>query len=118
VGAHNGSDWWRWTDGRGEIRVVTWEGGDMVMHGEISSIQRSKTVDVLANGEKVATWQISWGQFKAFEALMLHLNRGESWIALVSHNPATHIPTDSRALTLAVSNLRATCANCAAVCEL
>jgi GDSL-like Lipase/Acylhydrolase len=115
---HNKSAWWRWTDGRGEIRVVTSVDSDMLMHGEISSIRRPNTVDVLVNGDKVATWQISWDRFKAFEPVMLHLKRGENRIVFVSHNPAMRIPTDSRPLALAVSNLRAAGANGAAVCEL
>jgi GDSL-like Lipase/Acylhydrolase len=115
---HNGLAWWRWTEGRGEIRGVTSEDIDMQMYGEISSIQRPNTVDVLVNGEKVATWQISWDLFKPFEPVILHLKRGENRIVFVSHNPATRIPTDSRPLALAVSNLRATSANGAAVCNL
>jgi hypothetical protein len=90
----------------------------MLMRGEISSIRGPNTVDVLVNGEKVATWQISWDRFKAFEPVILHLKRGENGIVFVSHNPATHISTDSRPLALAVSNLRMASTNGAAVCEL
>jgi hypothetical protein len=115
---HNESAWGRWTDGRGEIRVVTSEDSDMLMHGEISAIGRPNTVDVLVNGEKVVTWQISWDRFKAFKPVILHLRRGENGIVFVSHDPATHIPTDSRPLALAVSNLRMASTNGAAVCEL
>jgi hypothetical protein len=115
---HNGSDWWRWTDGRGEIRMVTSEDSDMLMHGAISSIRRPNTVDVLVNGARAATWQISWDQFNAFKPVRLHLKMGENRIIFVSHNPAIRLPTDSRPLALAVSNLRATSANGAAVCEL
>ena len=114
----NGSDWWRWTDGHGEIRVVNSEDGEMLMHGEIYSIRRPNTVDVLVNGEKQATWQISWDLFKAFEPVVLRLRQGENRIIIVSHNPAMTIPTDGRPLALAVSNLRAASANGAAVCEL
>jgi GDSL-like Lipase/Acylhydrolase len=115
---HSGSDWWRWTDGRGEIRVVTSVDSDMLMHGEISSIQRPNRVDVLVNGERQATWQISWDGFKAFEPVVLRMKRGENRIVFVSYNPAMSIPTDSRPLALAVSNLRAASANGGAVCEL
>ena len=121
---HNGLDWsgnisawWRWTDGRGEIRVVALEDSDMLMHGEIYSIRRPNTVDVLVNGESVATWDVSWDLFKAFEPVALHLKTGENRIAFVSHNPAIHIPTDTRPLALAVRNLRAVGANGHPVCE-
>ena len=90
----------------------------MLMHGELSSIQTPNTVDMLVNGETVATWQIGWDQFKAFEPVMLHLKRGENRLVFVSHNAALHIPTDSRPLALAVSNLRAAGVNGAAICEL
>jgi lysophospholipase L1-like esterase len=115
---YNRSAWWRWTDGRGEIRVVTSEDSDMLMHGEISSIRRPNTVDVLVNGDKLASWQISWDLFKAFEPVRFHLKRGENHIVFVSHNSAIRIPTDSRPLALAVSNLRAASTNGAAVCKL
>jgi hypothetical protein len=63
-------------------------------------------------------WQIIWDGFKAFEPVVLRLKRGENWIIFVSRNPAMSIPTDSRPLALAVSNLRAASANGAAVCEM
>src|SRR5262249_24156369 len=43
---HNGSGWWRWTNKRGEIRVVALEDSDVLMYGEISSIRSPNTVDV------------------------------------------------------------------------
>jgi hypothetical protein len=110
--------WWRWTDGHGEIRVLASEDSDMLMHGDIFSIRTPNTVDVLVNGENVATWDISWNSFKAFEPVALHLKAGENYIAFVSHNPAIHIPTDTRPLALAVSNLRMVGANGSPVCEL
>jgi lysophospholipase L1-like esterase len=115
---YNGFDWWRWTDGHGEIRVLASEDSDILMHGEIYSIGRPNTVDVLVNREKVATLDISWDLFKAFEPVALHLKAGETHIVFVSHNPAVHLPTDSRPLALAVRNLRAAGANGATVCEL
>jgi hypothetical protein len=90
----------------------------MLMHGDIFSIRTPNTVDVLVNGENVATWDISWNSFKAFELVALHLKAGENYIAFVSHNPAIHIPTDTRPLALAVSNLRMVGANGSPVCEL
>ena len=90
----------------------------MLMHGEIYSIRSPNTVEVFVNGGKVATWQIIGDRFKAFEPVMLNLKQGENHIVFVSHNPAMRTPTDSRPLALALSNLRATSANGAAVCEL
>ena len=110
--------WWRWTDGYGEIRVLTSEDSDILMHGEIYSIRRPNTVDVLLNGKNVTTWDISWDSFKAFEPVALHLKTEENRIVFVSHNPAIHIPTDTRPLAVAVRNLRAVGTNGATVCEL
>jgi hypothetical protein len=122
---HDGLDWsgnitawWRWTDGHGEIRVLASEDSDMLMHGDIYSIRTPNTVDVLVNGEHVATLDISWNLFKTFEPVALHLKTGENYITFVSHNPAIHIPTDPRPLALAVSNLRVVGVNGSTVCEL
>ena len=90
----------------------------MLMHGDIYSIRTPNTVDVLVNGENAATWDISWNLFKAFEPVALHLKTGENNIAFVSHNPAIYIPTDTRPLALAVSNLRVVGANGSTGCEL
>jgi lysophospholipase L1-like esterase len=113
----SGHDWWRWTDGHGEIHVVTAERGDVHMDSEIYSIHRPNSVDVLLNGEKVATWAISWDLFKAVEPLTLHLEMGENRIELVSHKPARYIPSDSRPLAFAVRNLRVDGPNSTAACE-
>jgi lysophospholipase L1-like esterase len=110
-------DWWRWTEGHGEIQIMTVDGGDMLMRGELHSIRSPNTVDVLVNGEKVLTWDITWDQFRPFEPVMLHLGRGQNRIEFVSHNPARYIASDSRPLAVAVKNLRADDPNGTAVCE-
>jgi len=113
----SGHDWWRWTDGHGEIQVMTVERGDVRIDGEIYSIRSPNTVDVLVNGEKAATWSISWNLFRAVEPVTLHLKLGQNRIEFVSHEPAVYIPSDSRPLAFAVKNLRANGPNGTAVCE-
>lgn len=113
----SGHEWWRWTDGHAEIRVMSVEGGDMLIRGDIYSIRSPNTVDVLVNGEKVAMWDISWDLFGAFEPVTLHLEMGQNRIEFVSHNPAVFIPSDSRPLAFAVRNLRADGPNGTALCE-
>jgi lysophospholipase L1-like esterase len=110
-------DWWRWTEGHGEIQITTVEGGDMLMHGELYSIRRPNIVDVLVNGKKVVTWNISWDRFRPLEPVMLHLERGQNRVEFVSHNPAMYIASDSRPLAVAVRNLRAEGPNDTAMCE-
>ena len=102
----SGHDWWRWTDGHGKIQVVTVERGDIRIRGDIYSIRSPNRVDILVNGERVATWDISWDFFKAFEPVMLHLEMGQNRIEFVSQKPAVYIPSDSRPLAFAVRNLR------------
>jgi lysophospholipase L1-like esterase len=113
----NGHDWWRWTDGTGKIQVMMVERGDMRIHGEIYSIRSPNQVDVLVNGERVATLEVSWELFKAFEPLTLHLEMGQNRLEFVSHKPAVYIPSDSRPLAFAVRNLRADGPNDDLLCE-
>jgi hypothetical protein len=108
--------WWRWTDGRGEIRLSTAQDNTMVMRGEISSVQRLGKADILVNGEKIGTWEITRGAFKPFEPLPLHLKAGDNTLVFASHDPAIHIPTDSRSLSLAVKDLLIASADGATVC--
>ena len=49
----NGHDWWRWTDRHGKIQVMTAEGGNLRIQGDIYSIRSPHRVDVLVNGERV-----------------------------------------------------------------
>jgi hypothetical protein len=93
------------------------ERGDMRIRGEIYSIRSPNQVDVLVNGERVATLEVSWELFKAFEPLTLHLEMGQNRLEFVSHKPAVYIPSDSRPLAFAVRNLRAVGPNDDLLCE-
>jgi lysophospholipase L1-like esterase len=113
----SGHDWWRWTEGHGAIQIMTGDGGDILMRGELYSIRSPNTVDVFVNGKKAVTWDISWDRFRPLEPVMLHLERGQNRVEFVSHNPAMYIASDSRPLAVAVRNLRAEGPNDTAVCE-
>jgi hypothetical protein len=105
----SGQDWWRWTDGRGRVRVFVEQDTDAVISGELQSIQRPNKVDILVNGERLATLDITWDGFGApAGSLPLHLKAGENIIEFVSHNPAITTATDSRSLAIAVKNLSLT----------
>jgi Dolichyl-phosphate-mannose-protein mannosyltransferase len=110
--------WWRWTDGRGEIRLYTDQDSDLVMYGEVYSVQRPNKADVFVNGKKVMTWDITGNAFKPFELAELHFKAGENRLVFASHNPAIQIHTDSRELALAVQNLLVAGADGATICEL
>jgi hypothetical protein len=103
----SGGDWLRWTDGRGQVRVVVTQDSEVTLSGEIMSAQGPNDVDVLVNGEKVRTLKVDWPAwtFRRFEPVTLRLRKGENLLELLSHNPAITIPTDSRPLAIAVRNL-------------
>ena len=103
----SGSDWWRWTDGRGQVRVVVGKDTSTRLKGEILSASHPNKMDILVNGEKATSLDIAWPEwaFKPFEPLSFHLKAGENLIEFVSHNPPIHTPTDSRPLAIAVKNL-------------
>ena len=113
----NGQDWWRWTDGHGKMQVMSAERGNLRIRGDLYSIRSPNGVDVLVNGERVATWDISWDLFRAVEPVTLHLERGQNRIEFVSHQSAMYIPSDSRPLAFAVSNLRVDGPNDNAPCQ-
>ena len=85
---------------------MTAERGNLRIRGDIYSIRSPNRVDVLVNGERVATWDISWDLFRAVEPVTLHLEMGQNRIEFVSQTSAVYIPSDSRPLAFAVSNLR------------
>lgn len=115
----SGQDWWRWTDGRGQVRVLVEKETDAVIRGELYSIQQPNKVDILVNGEKQTTLDITWNLFRPFEPIPIRLKAGESTVEFVSHNPAITTPTDSRPLAIAVKNLSLTVGtDDATACEL
>ncbi|MGC8947342.1 MAG: hypothetical protein ACP5N6_14430, partial [Anaerolineae bacterium] len=99
--------WWRWTDGRGRIKVIISEDTGVLLSGGVFSIRYPNRVDILLNNERVETLSLdqSTGDFRPFD-LSLPLRAGINVIEFVSHNPAITIPTDSRPLAIAVRNLR------------
>jgi hypothetical protein len=116
----SGQDWWRWTDGQGQVRVFVEQDTDAALSGELFSIQRPNKVDILVNGERLSTLDITWDGFGGpAGSLPLHLKAGENIIEFVSHNPAITTPTDGRPLAIAVKNLNlTTSAGGGASCEL
>jgi len=60
------------------MHVMTAEGGNLRIRGDIYSMHSPNRVDVLVNGERVATWEISWDLFRAVEPVTLHLEIGQN----------------------------------------
>ncbi len=103
-----GEDWYCWSAGRGEMRVVAKHDTDTLLSGAIYSIQRPNLVDVIVNGVARAAIQITWQSFQPFAPIRLPLRAGENVVSFVSNNSAVTLPTDTRPLAVAVKNLRIT----------
>jgi hypothetical protein len=89
------------------------------MRGELWSIQQPNKVDILLNGQRLVTLDVTWNLFKPFRSIPLRLKANENTIEFVSHRPAIQIPTDRRPLAVAVKNLSVTdSADGATICEL
>lgn len=101
----NNLDWVRWTPGRGEMRVQLQDNSQVALRGELYSIQRPNTIDVLVNGQKAAMLDVSWEGFGAFGPINCCLKKGDNVIELISHNTPITTPTDSRPLAVAIRNI-------------
>jgi hypothetical protein len=114
----DGRAWWRWSEGRGEVHVVTPADGEVVLIGQLSAVQPPNAVDLLVNGAKVVTWEIIGDGAYPFKAVRLHLKAGQHRLVFASHTAAIRLPTDPRLLAFAVRNLLMVSADGAALCEL
>ena len=113
-----GSNWVRWSAGRGKVKVSLVKESTATMTGAIISIHAADQVDILVNGEKVKTWNLTkdkW-EFKSFEPLQLALKQGDNIVEFVSQKGPLTNPTDPRPLAMAIKDLRLTVGN--AACEL
>jgi len=102
----SGSDWWRWTDGRGQIQVITAADMQVTLQGELFAIQTPNAVRIVINGRPAATVQVSWQGFGAFPPVHVPLQTGRNTLELVSQWPPVRVPPDPRPLAVAVKNLR------------
>jgi hypothetical protein len=101
----NASDWWRWSQGHGRIRVFVKRPAQATMSGDLTSAMQSNKVDVLINGHRIATIATTKNAFRPFDPLTLHLGEGENVIELRSRAKAIHIAHDNRSLAVATRNL-------------
>jgi hypothetical protein len=116
---------WRWSEGHGEIRVMTAGNRDVVMMGLLRTSQEAHAVDLFVNSAKVMTREIT--QSGGFHPtipglhlfkLPLYLEAGQTSVVLASHKPVIRIPPDGRLLVFAVWNLIFVSADGSALCEL
>jgi hypothetical protein len=114
----NGSDWSRWTDGRGQLYVYSQQPLEVLLQGKLFSAQRPNRIDILVNGEAMATRPMIEDRFHTFTPVPLSLKAGENQITWVSQNPGIRLPHDTRTLAVAVANLRIIRSDGASACAL
>lgn len=100
-----GTDWFRWTDGQGQIRAFMKDAATPVMRGHICSMQVPNRVDVLVNGERQAKLDVRGDYCQAMSPVSLRLNAGEQTISFVSHNAAIVRGIDTRSFAFGLGNL-------------
>lgn len=98
-------DWWRWTDGAGRMLVLVEQDTDALIRGEVYSIAGPNAMDIIANGQKVATVEVKNDGFHPLDPIRLWLRKGENTVEFISHHPPVTTPTDSRPLAVAVKNM-------------
>jgi hypothetical protein len=103
-----GQSWWRWSPGQAKVSIISKQNLATTLNGELYSIQQPNTVDVLLNGDKVATWEIPAETptgFHPFSSLTLQLVPGDNQLEFISHNPAITPSGDNRPLAIALKDL-------------
>lgn len=117
----NGSEWLKWSEGRGEVRVKVPQhlrNSEFKFKGELLSVHPENTIDVLVNDQKIKTLTLKrdkW-EFKPLEAFSFSLKEGENHIVFVSQKEAVKQAADPRLLAIAFKNLELSAGS--SVCEL
>lgn len=118
------ADWWRWSAGRGQVRVFVERDLQVTMRGELRSLRQPNQVEIMLNGERLgqasldAVPGLAPDRFSPFGPLPVSLRAGENVIEILSANPAIQVPNDSRPLAIAVKNLDLIPQDAGLVCEL
>jgi hypothetical protein len=116
----SGSDWLRWSDGTGGLKVFLREPADLVLETDVLSLSRPNTIDVMVDDRLTASWSVidtAWA-FHQQPPVAFHAAAGETSIRFVSHQPAATQPNDPRALAFAVRNLRLRSSDGTRMCDL
>ena len=99
-----GAGWWRWSPGRGVMRVFVERETPGVLQGQIQSASPLNRVTIVVNGTPQAVIDTGTAM-QSFTPVTFHLVAGENILEFVSTNPPRAIAEDPRPLALAVSNL-------------
>jgi len=100
--------WWRWSGGRGAVRVFARGAKTASLRCIVHSIRVPNTVTVLLNGEPAATWKIEENSDRRYTIDKLALKKGENLIEFVSELPPDPEPHTTRKLAILVGSLKLT----------
>jgi hypothetical protein len=103
-----GTEWFRWSDGGGALRLTSREPSDLVLEGQVLSIVRPNIVDIVANGRAIASWRLddpAWA-FHPFEKIEVRVQPdADVLVRFISHNSPVKLASDPRPLTIALKNV-------------
>jgi hypothetical protein len=117
AGDQGGSDWWRWTEGTGRVRVFVQRDTEAAVRGELRSLRWPGSVEVLLNGTRQMSLEIGPDQFRPFEMIGRRLTIGENLIEFVNQSPEQP-PADGRPPGVALKNLTLSTSDTVPGCEL
>ncbi|MDP3073360.1 MAG: hypothetical protein Q8N18_23920 [Opitutaceae bacterium] len=102
---HEGSNRWRWSGGRAELRLANTGAGHLrvVVQGRVSAAVNDRKISV-SRGEGLL-WADEVGPRHATLALGFDLPPGETTLVFSTDQPAEKVGTDPRALAYCVTNL-------------
>jgi hypothetical protein len=116
----DGSDWHRWSDNSGSLKLFTSEPADLVLETDVLSLVRPNTIDVTVDGRAVTSWSITdpaWA-FQRQAPLSFRSKGGQTTIGFIGHQSPMTQPNDPRLLAFALRNLRIRTSDGKTLCEL
>lgn len=109
--------WWRWTAGRGVVRIFVQRETNVIIQGGLTSIHSKDGVDIVVNGETQRVLDAGSGSFESFEPVAVTLQPGENIIEFIGHTAPTMVAGDPRSLAFAVSDLQVETVESGTSCE-
>lgn len=101
-------NWWRWNNGNGKLEIFMPQAGDMNLSGLLESLERPNRADIVVNGARQGSVNITWAGFNIFPPVKLSLKAGLNTVEITSQNPASQPSGETRKLAIAFSNLKLT----------
>jgi hypothetical protein len=108
--------WWRWSPGRGVVRVFVEHETTAILQAQIQSASLENHMDIVVNGEQQVMF-LPGREPQSFRPIRVRLAPGENIIEFISANPPVMSADDPRPLAIAVANLRLTMTGESGACE-